>query len=95
MIHLNHSKLQVLVHLTSETASTLERLHSFMDFGLIKAVKLSNVDQPLFISFLGFSMQPIGFAVEFGRLYSVILHTASTNGFTHSCVSLCLAFIAS
>lgn len=55
MMYLNHSELQVLVHLTSKIAFTLERFHSFnYVFGLIKAVKLSNVDEPLFISFLSF-----------------------------------------
>lgn len=48
-------KFQVLVHLTSKIASTLERFHSYnYVFGLIKAVKLSNADEPLFISFLHF-----------------------------------------
>jgi len=55
MRYLKHNKLQALVHLTSKIATTLERFHSFnYVFGLIKAVKLSNVDELLFISFLSF-----------------------------------------
>lgn len=50
MMYLNHSKLQVLVHLTSKIVFTLERFHSFnYVVGLIKAVKLSSLNESLLI----------------------------------------------